>query len=148
MKAAFLLNFARFVDWPAAASSDTLRIGVVGHDPVAEALIRVGASRPGGAVQVRHGLSATDRLNRFHILFIGTAQQRQLTDVLANVDGQPVLTVSDINGFAEAGGVIGFVQRRNKIRFQINPTVATRAQLTLSAKLLRLAELVQPEANP
>lgn len=143
VKAAFLFNFARFVEWPGAASPDTLRICIIGKDPFGGAFERIlgQGSQP---VEVRQ-LSTDQIPASCHILFVSPSATDRLDAILHRSQGLAMLTVSDTDDFARSGGMIGFVTRKNKIRFQINPAAASRAGLHLSAKLLRLAEIVKDE---
>lgn len=143
VKAAFLFNFARFVEWPEGTSLEDLRICIVGADPFGTAFETVlGQSTGRQPVQVEHLTAGDLPAGDCHILFVSGSESRQLANILRRGGQKPVLTVSDIDGFAQAGGMVGFIIRNNKIRFQINTAAAARADLRLSAKLLRLAEIV------
>ena len=142
VKAAFLYNFARFVTWPDSAVQDTLTICIAGEDPFGDAFDTVLGRTATQPIRVRRHADATTVGDTCHVLFVSRDAQRRVADLVEDVGERPILTVSDIGGFAEAGGIIGFVIRQNKVRFQINPAAAERAGITLSAKLLRLAEIV------
>jgi hypothetical protein len=147
IKAAMLYNFARFVEWPAAALGDPaapLAIGVWGDDPFAGALedaVR-GKTAWGRAITVKNwkDIPAGERI---HILFVSRSEEKRLAAVLATAESRPWLTVSDIPRFTASGGVIGFFLEDNKVRFAVNRTAAARAGLTVSSKLLRLAATEQ-----
>ncbi|HEX3130711.1 MAG TPA: YfiR family protein, partial [Thermoanaerobaculia bacterium] len=81
-----------------------------------------------------------DDLRDCHVLFVSRSERGRLPEVLAQVQGEPVLTVGDTDGFLKAGGIINFVLDENKVRFQINPEAAERSRLKISSKLLRLAK--------
>jgi hypothetical protein len=80
-----------------------------------------------------------DDLDACHVLFISRSERKRLQKVLARVEGRPVLTVADMEGFLRAGGVINFVQEDSRVRFLINREAAERGGLRISSKLLRLA---------
>jgi hypothetical protein len=146
VKAVFLFNFAQFVDWPAEAFADSgsaVTICVLGADPFGDFLDQtVRDERVGGrALQVRRYRSV-DEINTCHILFISRSDRAPTADVLAGLKRRPILTVSDIDGFAERGGIIGFVTDRQRIRLKINVLAAEAAHLTISSKLLRVAETI------
>jgi len=148
VKAVFLFNFAQFVDWPAEAfpASDTpLVICVLGNDPFGGALDRtVRDERLGGRpFQVRR-YQSVDEIKTCHILFISRSEGDRPRAILAGLKNRPVLTVSDADGFAERGGMIRFVTDRNRIRLQLNTNATEAAHLTISSKLLRVAEIVTP----
>jgi len=147
VKAAFLYNFAKFVEWPAEALSpttDVVVIGVFGEDPFGAILEQTleGKTcchdRRLVARRFRRGKDATSA----QILFIGASEDGRLADILANLDGASVLTVSDIDHFTDRGGMIGFRREANKVRFEINADAAAHAGLTISSQLLKLATRV------
>jgi hypothetical protein len=148
VKAVFLFNFAQFVDWPAEAfpDSDTpLVIGVLGDDPfggVLDQTVRDERVR-GRPFQVRR-YQSVDEIKVCHILFISRSEGARPAGILAAVKPRPILTVSDADEFAERGGMIRFVTDRSRIRLQINLEAAAAAGLTISSKLLRLAEVITP----
>jgi len=148
VKAVFLFNFAQFVDWPAEAFPDPdtpVVIGVLGDDPFGSVLDRtVRDERLGGRLfQVRR-YQRVDEIKTCHILFISRSEGSRPEGVLAGLKGRSILTVSDVDGFAERGGMIRFVTDRNRIRLQINLAAAEAAHLTISSKLLRVAEIITP----
>ena len=143
VKAALIYNFAKFIDWPAdAAAGDTLVIGVLGQDPFGPALKALQRKtikdRP---IRVKR-FATLDALERCDILFISASEEHNLPEILAAVSGDRVLTVVETESFAEAGGVISLVNRRTKVRFQINVGAGESAGLQISSQLLRLAEIV------
>ncbi|HYT71643.1 MAG TPA: YfiR family protein [Gemmatimonadales bacterium] len=151
VKAVFLFNFAQFVDWPAEAfpGSDTpVVIGVLGDDPfggVLDQTVRDERLR-GRPFQVRR-YQSVDEIKICHILFIGRSDADRPAGILAGLKHRPILTVSDADGFAERGGTIRFVTDRSRIRLQINLEAAEAAHLTISSKLLRLAEVITPAGH-
>jgi hypothetical protein len=147
VKAVFLFNFAQFVDWPAAAfpASDTpLVICVLGNDPFGGALDQtVRDERLGGRpFQIRR-YHSVDEIKTCHILFISRSEGDRPQAILAILKNRPILTVSDADGFAERGGMIRFVTDRNRIRLQLNLAATEAAHLTISSKLLRVAEIIR-----
>ncbi|HLB82065.1 MAG TPA: YfiR family protein [Gemmatimonadales bacterium] len=148
VKAVFLFNFAQFVGWPPAAFPDSgapLVIGILGDDPVEGFLDQTvrGEQVRGRAFQVQR-YHSVDEIKTCHVLFISRPSAARLDDVLASVRSKPILTVSDDDRFAERGGMVRFVTDHNRIRLQINLDAAQAASLTISSKLLRVAEIVTP----
>lgn len=146
VKAAYLYNFAKFVEWPpeAFASEDApLLICIAGANPFGDALAALSgktvASHP---VDVRH-LPAMTGLDKCHIVFVGRAEQGRFKTVLAKLARLPILTVSDIGDFARAGGMIGLIEADQRIRFDINLTASRQAGLKVSSQLLKLATIVE-----
>jgi len=143
LRAAFIYNFAKFVDWPDGALADsTLVIGVIGADPLGAALdslagmparervVRV--ARPDGIV----GAAAC------HVLCVGAMEPARRDALLRALRDRPVLTVGEGDGFADRGGMIELLRHENRLRFRVNLTRAEAAKLRLSVQLLRLAESV------
>jgi len=146
VKAVFLFNFAQFVDWPADAfpESDTpLVIGILGDDPFGGVLDQtvVDERLRGRPFQVRR-YHSVDEIKACHILFVSRPEGDRPQGILAGLKNRPILTVSDADGFAERGGMIRFVTERSRIRLKINLEAAQAAHLTISSKLLRVAEIV------
>ena len=84
-----------------------------------------------------------DQLDKCHLLFVSRSEEKNLPEILAKIKNWNTLTVSDMEGFAQSGGVINFVTVEKKIRFEINLDAAERADLKISSKLLRLAKIVK-----
>lgn len=146
IKAAFLFNFAQFVQWPPdafAATDDSLTIGVVGTDPFGpylDAIIR-GEQVGDHHLAVRR-FASVEQAVACQILFVGTLDKRELARLFERLKDHPVLTVGDAEGFARQGGMIRFVTENNRIRLRINLAAAEATNLKLSSKLLRPAEIV------
>jgi hypothetical protein len=148
VKAVFLFNFSQFVDWPAAAFADgtsPLVIGVLGDDPFGAMLDEIvrGETVNGRPLVVRR-YQSVDQVDTCHILFIGRSQDQHLDQVVAALKDRNVLTVGDFEGFTRHGGMIRFVTVGNKIRLRVNLAAAQQANLTISSKLLRPAQIVAP----
>jgi hypothetical protein len=144
IKAVFLFNFARFVDWPEAGTTDRpLVIGVLGQDPFGVRLDDAlrGEKSNNRSLAVRRLKTVDDALD-CDVLFISRSEQAKLAQILAKVKERPILTVSDIPSFAELGGMVGLVTEDEKVRLHINVEAAKGANLAISAKLLRPAQIV------
>lgn len=135
VKAAYLLNFAKLVEWPASAfaGGDSFIIGVVGRDAVGDELARANASANGRKIEVRRVTAA--EAAACHLLFVPAGSE----GVIGAVQGRPVLTVGDGENFARRGGALGFVKEGGTVKFEANPKAAARNGLTVGAKLLRVA---------
>ena len=144
IKAAYLYNFINYIAWPAdPPAGATLTVGILGESPFGLALEPLkGKQVKGRAIAVKQIASAKD-LEQCQIVFVCTSEKSRLPEILGHLKGAQVLTVSDIDGFAEQGGIINFISERNKVRFQINPEAARRIGLTISSELLKLAKLVK-----
>jgi uncharacterized protein DUF4154 len=148
VEAVFLFNFTQFVDWPPqafAGPSAPIVIGVLGSDPFGVSLDEVVRgevvnSRP----LVVHRAQHVEELADSQILFISRSERAHLAPILAALKGRNVLTVSDLEDFATEGGMICFVLMENKVRLRVNLEATKAAGLTLSSKLLRVAQIVAP----
>lgn len=148
VKAVFLFNFAQFVAWPTNAfpeSQTPLTIGVLGDDPFDAFLDEtVQGEKVGGHPLVIQRYRHVEDIQACQILFISRSENNRMEQILADLKGRNILTVGDMEGFSKSGGVIRFVTEENKIHFRINLEAAKNANLTISSKMLRLAEIVEP----
>lgn len=145
IKAAYLFNFLKFVEYPPESFSDPLApfvIGVVGDDPFGSALPQVVVGKTvQGRDLVIHLYHAGEDLRGAHILFISASERKRLPMILSGLHGSTVLTVADTPGFLEAGGMIQFLNENGRVRFAINVDAAGQSRLKLSSKLLSLAKV-------
>lgn len=146
LKAVFLLNFGRFVTWPPAAfptPTSPFVIGVLGTDPYGDALDQAvrGEAIEGHPLAVQRHRRVAD-LKDCHILFISASEAGRIDAILAALSGRPVLTVCDADGPAWHDVMIQFRTENRRVRLQVNLTMAKAADLTISSKLLRPAEIV------
>jgi len=144
VKAAFLFNFAKFVEWPVEAfesSESPLVIGVLGKDPFGSILDRTvsGKKVRGRKCDVMRCKDVRDALF-CHVLFVGESEQSRVAQVLQELQGTNVLMVGEMDKFIQSGGTIRFRMIENRVRFEINPAAAERNQLRMSSKLMKLAE--------
>lgn len=144
VKAAFLYNFAHFVEWPSEpAAPSPFVIGLLGEDPFGAALDKAveGKTVRGRSLVVRRFAKLED-LAPCPILFVGASEAPRLSLVLARLRGSPVLVVGDADGFAREGGTVGFFIEDNRVRFEINLNAAGAAGLKVSSRLLAVARVV------
>jgi hypothetical protein len=147
VKAAYLYNFGRFVQWPDEGRADrdeSFEICVLGMDPFGQALdaTLAGGTIDGKSVAAKR-IAKPQEVNSCRILFISSSEENHLKEDLAALDKTRVLTVSDIPRFSERGGMIGFVLEGDRVRFDVNLDSAQGAGLTLSSELLKVATNVR-----
>jgi hypothetical protein len=147
LKAAFLFNFAKFVEWPPSAFANpqsAFLICVLGPDPFGSALddALLRHSIQGHAVALLR-MKRTADIVGCQILFIPASERNRLPEVTAKLRGQSVLVIGENEDFASSGGVIQFALEQNRIRFLINTDAADRSGLKFSSKLLALAKIVR-----
>jgi len=144
IKAAFLYNFAKFVDWPTSAfqtDSTTIIIGILGDDPFGSILDEIVADTKvqNKRLQVKRFKQPGD-LTFCHILYVSKSETKRLQWIQRKISGASTLTIGESSDFLERGGMIRLVNKRNKVRFEINPMAASKAGLRISSRLLKLAE--------
>jgi hypothetical protein len=146
LKAAFLFNFAKFIDWPATSFSSPqspFSICILGLDPFGHAMDDVLRdksvdNRPVAISRFKNVAQA----KQCHMVFVSQSETAHLADIIQQLRGAGVLLVGESDGFAAAGGMIQFTREDNHVRFLINPDAADRAGLKVSSKLLSLARVV------
>lgn len=157
VRAAVLLNFLRFTEWPASAFTKPdapMVVGVLGDDPFGTVLEKTFEGKTIGNRTIRvvrlagsgAGKATAQQLRECHLLFVADSEKSRLKEHLAATAGSATLTVGDLGGFALAGGMIELGLTDGKVTFSINRKAAEAAGLKLSAKLLQLGKIV--EGNP
>lgn len=151
VKAAFLYNFTKLVDWPTNAFASTnapLVIGVLGKDPFGTELDEVLAGRKaqGRNIQTARYASVNEALH-CQILFISASERHRLNSIFDALQNRPILTVGDTDGFV-ARGMIGLVKADDTINLRINLQAAHQAGLQLSSRLTRLDTTLRPSTSP
>lgn len=144
VKAVFIYNFTQFVDWPSNSfSSNTAPfiIGILGNDPFGSYMDSVVAGERFESHPIEvHRFNNIREARNCQLLFINTAEPH---DVVKELQNRSILTVSDQKDFATSGGMIRLFVENNKIKLQINLKAAKAANLAISSKLLRLADVIQ-----
>lgn len=146
LKAAFLYNFAKFVDWPPhsfASAQSAFVICILGADPFGSAIDDTLRGKTVGdhAVLVQRDKEPVE-LRHCQIAFISSSEKRRLPEILAALQGANTLIVGDSDHFADSGGMIQLMLEQNHVRFAINTDAAESAGLRISSKLLAMAKLV------
>ncbi len=172
LKAAFLFNFISFVDGERfnlnaeevkAGKKPPIVIGIVGKDPFENAFDLLKGKEvkdrpvtvkrfksleeckgPDGSLPAQH--PDLEAIKACHVLFLCASEKDRLKTLLDPLRTHNVLTVADVPGFLEAGGMINFIIEDNKVRFDVNSAATARAKLEIRSKLLRLARTVKSDA--
>jgi hypothetical protein len=146
IKAAFLYNFAKFIEWPPGDFGDAsgpLRICVFGQDPFGQELRDITSEKiVNGHKLLIMPVIDLQLARSCHILFIASSEKTQLKRILEILQGSSALTVGDTKGFVEQGGMINFVLENDRVRFEVNHKAAEQAGLKISSKLLNVAKSV------
>jgi hypothetical protein len=145
VKAAYLANFSKFVEWPAKLpKSESFNICVLGHDPFGAALDAAVAGETINRIPL-----AVKRISRpqdaldCRVLFISSSEDSQWKEILAALKAVSVLTVSDMREFAQRGGIVQFILDGKRVRFEVNLAATGPPGLALSSELLKLAVTVR-----
>lgn len=147
LKAAFLYKFAGYVEWPGGTPDSTLTFGIMGDGEVAEALTRLMRERALGARPVEVvRLRAFDPLPPLHVLFIGRSESDRLAPLIRFARGEPILVVTDTEGALALGSMINFTLSGGHMRFEVGLGSAKRSGLSLSSRLLSVAQVVSRRA--
>jgi hypothetical protein len=147
-KAAYLLNFTRYVNWPPfvfAGADAPINICVVGRDPFGQVLDQTLKGRRTGGHRLRVLRPARPAGDLCHVAFFGETTPAVREAWLAALRHEPTLTVGEHTGFAEAGGMIGFVIADENVRFEINVEAVRTGGLQMSSRVLALATRLYPE---
>jgi hypothetical protein len=147
IKAAFLYNFAKFVEWPVhsnQASQDSVVVGILGQDPFGFLIEKIiGDKTVGGRIIIIERYGSMEQISNCHLLFISESESAHLNNTLTILHGRHILTVSDSENFARNGGMIQMYMEKNRIRFIVNIDAINLAGLKLSSKLLNLADVIR-----
>ncbi len=149
VKAAYLFNFTKYISWPTNSAQMTgpIVVGILGNDPFGDVLDKAleGKTVDGRSFVVVRA-SRPEPIQSASVVFISRSMEPRLVEVLGAFNGKPVVTVSDIERFAPRGGAIGFVIVERYVRFEINRATAERANLKISAKMLKTASMLYSDS--
>jgi len=147
IKAAMIFNMAKFTDWPSEsipATSEHFSICIYGRGPLRDAVEELQGKPIRGKIlsvrRVGHPMDVTNCQ-----ILLNESERRHTVSLIEKTKTYPVLTVSDAPGFAKIGGIVGFVMREGKVRFEINPAAAQRHRIRISSRLLQLSLIVHEE---
>ena len=145
LKAAFLYNFTKFVEWPAASfenETSPIMIGIVGQNPFGDDMEKIvkGRTVNGRAIVVRF-IRATDEVSALHLLFVPAGEEKHLPAAVWR--DAAIVAVGESEAFAALGGTITFVSAGDKVRFEINIAAAERSGVKISSQLQKLATVVR-----
>jgi len=151
VKAVFLFNFSRFIEWPREAFTSVnapFVVGIFGHDPFGKELDEVvkGESVDGHPLVIKRVQNAAEAAE-CQILFIHQSEDKRLAEAVAAVGGRSTLTVSDVPGATQRGVMIRLVTQEGRIRMRIDADAARAARLTISSNLLRSAQVVNAASD-
>ncbi len=149
VKAAFLYNLVKFVDWPEESLKNTVSIAlcILGDDPFGEHIDAIHGKPLKGKTLFVKRINSVKEAKDCHILFISSSEGKNLTHILRELNDSHILTIGDTDYFAQQGVIFNFFIEYNKVRFEINVDAAKLARIQVSSKLLKLAKIIEPKAN-
>ena len=146
VKAAYIYNFAKFIDWPSQSSrvGNDFVICIAGHSALGTVINNTLENRPikNRIINVRNIGWSTQQLDGCHILYVNDVDTPEVNQVLAVAAGKPILTIGESSEFLQKGGIIQLLLVGDKVRFNVNQATADKVDLTISAKLLEVAYYV------
>ena len=146
VKAAFIHNFTKFIDWPSEAfegNNSPFRIGILGTGPIDKPLLNLNGKKAQKRSLEVSRLQNLNDVSQYHIIFVNSSENGSMGSILSTVRGTGILTIGDTPGFLEQCGIINFYLKSGKIRFEVNIEASQRENLQISSKLLRLARIVK-----
>jgi hypothetical protein len=151
VEAVCLFNFAKYVEWPAAAfpnAAAPVTIGVLGTDFFGDNLQRAVAGKTvnGRSFVIKYVASGSE-LSGCQILFISDSEASRMGEILDKAGALPILTVGEDEAFAQKNGIINFVLKDGKVRLEIDLTTAGKTGLKINSRLLAVADVVKGRAN-
>ncbi len=146
VKAAFLYNFLKFVEWPvekSTASPSAINLCILGHDPFGNSIDDFIAQKIAGKkISLQH-MSSISRIGDCHAVFISGSEKGSVKSIADLAMKRHILTIGDTEEFSQQGVIINMFLENNKVRFEINPDAAKRAGLRIDARLLKLAVIAR-----
>lgn len=144
VKAAFIHNIAKFVEWPApSGDGNALHLCVLGRTPFGDALAVLDGKQVGKLSWKISFPTTQSSLKACQVLFIAASEAGRLAPILDKLGDAPTLTIGDTEGYAELGVMVNFYIDENKVRFEVNPEAASRVRLKFGSQLLKLARIVK-----
>ncbi len=147
IKAVYIYNFAKFVEWPARAFEDAgspFVIGIIGDDPFGKIMEDTFDDKTvnGRKFTIKRYKRVRD-IKACHIIFVSLSEERNIQSIIEAIRNEPTLSVGDSERFIDKGGIISFIVEDKKVRFNVNVCAARQAGLKISSKLLKLAKEVK-----
>ena len=145
LKALFLLNFTRIIQWPGEMS--TIQLCIIGDNPFGSALEELVAefNKTAKIPRTISYYRDIDVLMQCQIVYVEESMYKQIDAILAKLSGQPILTVSSMEAFVHRGGMLQFYPRDDKLRFYINPKALNRSGLKIDVNLMRVGDIVETD---
>jgi hypothetical protein len=143
LKAAVLYHIIEYVEWPkdSVAEAGAVRIGLLGNIPYAEAMQVLNGKTLQGRKLVIKRIEKPEDAGDCQVVFISSSEKPRIAQIISEFKSRPILTVSEVEGFAERGGIVNLIAGQNRINMEINREVAKESRLSISSQLLKLAKI-------
>jgi hypothetical protein len=151
IKALYLLNFTKYVDWPGESfeRTNSYVIGIAGAADTCADLRGLATNRIiNGRSLLIQPIERVEDARKCHMVYLGPGGEKLAAGILKAVKDTPVLTVGEQDDFFFNGGIIRFAREENKLRIEINLEASQKAGLTISARLLQIAKVIRPPRHP
>ena len=145
IKAAYLYNFSKFIEWPNTGALNSVTICIYGKDPFGGFLddaVR-GKLVHGLPLAIRRLPAGEESWDQCQVLFLGISNSTRLEAILRRLEGRSIVTIGESGSFAEAGGMIGLVVDHGRVRFDVNVAAITAARLQISSRMVELGRVVR-----
>jgi hypothetical protein len=145
VKAAYIFNFAKFIEWPSYLfpnNNNQFIIGILGSDPFGESFEKIINKRlvHGKTVEIKRIKNLSEN-ESYHILFISSSEKKKIKYILKSLEEMPILTIGEVSEFNYYGGIIQFILEENSVLFRLNADAARTAGLSISSQLLEVARI-------
>lgn len=139
----FIFSFTRYVQWPEGFNQGDFEITVLGDSPLINELTTMAQSKKVGDRNIKvNKINGIGELKKCHILFVPASKSSLLPEVIAKINSQPILLVTEENGLGLKGSNINFIMKEGKLAFELNQTTINKQNLKVSNELSRLAILI------
>ena len=142
--AVFVMNFAKYIMWPANRTSGEFVIGVLGNSSIMEELKAAAAVKTIGSQKITVKDCKTSKdVDGCHLIFVAESKSSLVAEVITRLSAEPTLVVTEKEGLAKKGGGISFAESSGKMRFEINKTAIEKKGLSVSSALSNLGVVVE-----
>jgi len=149
LKAAFIYNFTKFIEWPNENKNNkpAMIVGIIGKDPFGPSISSIGGKNVRGKKLIIKDIEYLDNIRECDVLFIAASEKHRLKNILKYLVAKPILTIADTETFGERGVIINLYIENDKVKFEINAEAARKAGLKINPNLMMLGKLVKSRQN-
>ncbi len=148
LKAAYIYQFTKFTHWPENVfekADSPIRICVMGKNPFGNSLAGFASRKSQNRYLLVEYIVSLKGISHCQLVYISQSEEKKLTEIIHQINRLPILSVSDMAGFARRGGIIGFIPKKRRVGIEINIAASRKAELMLSSKLLEVSTIVESD---